>query len=138
MFKHFLNKMDNINSFKEVISKAKVDYEIFKNFFFQNKDEYVIHNALDLGENNYLVSGLGLYNLFIDYKIKLGKFQTSENFILLKIENSVEDFVEFYYTNEIDKSECFKKLYPKYFLILRSVYMFYDNFEDYFSKIVTI
>ena len=61
----------DINHFEEIILKAKVEHSIFQNYFYQSKDEYTIHNSLKLNSTTYMLSGLGLFNILDDFKIKL-------------------------------------------------------------------
>ncbi len=130
------------NSFEEIVVKAKIDYYIFKNYFHQGENEYNVHNSLKINENGYMMPGLAFYNLFMDYKIKLVEKMKSGEFILFEIQSDaakeIEQLVDFYVVERNSKVEVFKRIFPKYLLIVKAVYDFFKNFSEYFEKIVLI
>jgi hypothetical protein len=127
----------DINIFEEVIAKAKCEYNIFKNFFYQGNCEYVIHNSLRLSEDSYLISGLGLYNSLHDFKIKLDLVTRSDEFDLYTISESMTAIIEFYKAKRNDGKEYLLPLYPTHVVIVKSVYDFYNQYSNYFDKIVS-
>jgi hypothetical protein len=130
------------NSFEEIIVKAKIDHYIFKNYFHQGINEYNVHNSFKINKDGYMLPGLAFYNLFIDYKIHFVEKIRSSEFILYEITNEaaneIEQLLDFYIVEKNSKIEIFKKIIPKYLLIVKAVYEFFRKFSDYFEKIVKI
>lgn len=128
------------NSFEEIVVKAKIDYYIFKNYFHQAENEYNVHNSLRINENGYMMPGLAFYNLLMDYKINFVEKAKSKEFILFEIKNEameqVDKLVDFYIVERNNKIEVFRKIFPKYILIVKAVFDFFKNFSEYFEKIV--
>ncbi len=128
------------NSFEEIIVKAKVDYYIFKNYFHQGENEHNVHNSLKINQNGYMLPGLAFYNLFKDYKINFSEKMKSAEFILYEIQKEasqqIQQLVDFYIVEKNNKMEVFKRIVPKYVLIVKAVYDFFQNYSEYFEKIV--
>jgi hypothetical protein len=128
----------DITIFEEVIAKAKCDYNVFNNFFYQGKDEYVIHNSLKLDKNSYLISGLGVYNSLCDFKIKLDEIRRTDEYILYSIPQSAENIIEFYKIKHVGETKTLSQLLMAYVIVVQSVYNFYEEYVNYFDKIVKL
>jgi hypothetical protein len=128
-----------MENFQEVISKVSVDYHIFQNYFFQNKNEYVIHNSIKISNHLFCVPGLGLINLLFDYKIRLIEEKNNDEIILLRVDEEskkeLESLIKFY-RNDISKNNL-TLLSLTYIIIVKEIYKFYSDFSTYFNQIVS-
>ena len=126
------------NSFEEIIIKANVDYYIFKSYFHQSKNEYNVHNSLRINSKTHLLSGLGLFNLFEDFKINLNEQINSKEVILYSIDkvSELDAILNFFIVEERGNHKTLKKIFPKYVILFKGILSFYERFLNYFDKIV--